>query len=135
MVSSPDSKMQKCIADKTFSAGNAALGKVVRVEDIKAALPGIGNREYMVQQIHDILHSYYNVAMSRFIDNVCMQSANYFLLSGPSSPLKLLSPTFVYRLSEQELAGIVGDDPVIKRQRLQLMKEIEELEVAKKILL
>ncbi|KAL4744658.1 hypothetical protein BDW72DRAFT_78884 [Aspergillus terricola var. indicus] len=131
----PDSRMQKCIADKTFSAGNAALGKVVRVEDIKAAIPGIGNREYMVQQIHDILQSYYNVAVNRFIDNVCMQSSNYFLLSGPSSPLKLLSPTFVYRLSDQELADIVGEDPVIHRQRLQFLKQIEELEVAKKILL
>jgi hypothetical protein len=127
--------MQKCIADKTFSAGNAALGKVVRVEDIKAAIPGAGNREHMVQQIHDILHSYYKVAVNRFIDNVCMQSANYFLLSGPNSPLKLLSPTFVYRLSDQELADIVGEDPVIQRQRLQLMKQAEELEVAKKILL
>ncbi|KAL4816785.1 P-loop containing nucleoside triphosphate hydrolase protein [Aspergillus spinulosporus] len=135
LQSRPDLKMQKCIADKTFSAGTAALGKVVRVEDIKAAIPGIGNREYMVQQIHDILQSYYNVAVNRFIDNVCMQSANYFLLSGPNSPLKLLSPTFVYRLSDQELADIVGEDPVIHRQRLQLLKEIEELEVAKKILL
>ncbi|KAL4735605.1 P-loop containing nucleoside triphosphate hydrolase protein [Aspergillus similis] len=134
-LQSPDWKMQKRIADKTFSAGNAALGKVVRVEDIKAAIPGIGNHEYMVQQIHDILQSYYNVAVTRFIDNVCMQSANYFLLSGPSSPMKLLSPTFVYRLSDQELADIVGEDPVIQRQRLQLLKQIEELEVAKKILL
>ncbi|KAL4999961.1 P-loop containing nucleoside triphosphate hydrolase protein [Aspergillus recurvatus] len=135
LQSRPDSRMQKCIADKTFSAGNAALGKVVRVEDIKAVIPGMGNREYMVQQIHDILQSYYSVALARFIDNVCMQSANYFLLGGPNSPMKLLSPTFVYRLSDQELADIVGEDPVIHRQRLQLSKEIEELEVAKKILL
>ncbi|RDW58965.1 uncharacterized protein DSM5745_11171 [Aspergillus mulundensis] len=135
LQSRPDSKMQKCITDKTFSAGNVALGKVVRVDDIKAAMPGMSNRDYMVQQVHDILQSYYNVAQARFIDNVCMQSANYFLLSGPKSPMKLLSPTFVYRLSDQELADIAGEDPVIHRQRLQLSKEIEDLEVAKRILL
>lgn len=128
-------KMQKCIAEKTFSAGNVALGKVVRVDDIRAALPGLTNRDYMVQQVHDILRSYYRVAQARFIDNVCMQSANYFLLNGPDSPMKLLSPTFVYRLSDQELEDIAGEDPVIHRQRLQLSKEIDELDVAKRILL
>ncbi|KAL4926389.1 dynamin family protein [Aspergillus undulatus] len=131
----PEMKMQKLIADKTFHAGNAALGKVVRLEDIKSAMPGYSNRDYMVQQIHDILQAYYNVAQARFVDNVCMQSANYYLLSGPKSPMKLLSPTFVYRLSDQELEDIAGEDPVIHRQRLQLSKEIEDLEVAKKILL
>ncbi|KAL4983311.1 P-loop containing nucleoside triphosphate hydrolase protein [Aspergillus falconensis] len=135
LQSRPESRMQKCITDKTFSAGNAAMGKVVRVEDIKAAIPGMGNREYIVQQLHDILQAYYNVAVARFIDNVCMQSANHFLLSGPNSPMKLLSPMFVYRLSDQELADIVGEDPVIHRQRLQLLREIEDLELAKRILL
>ncbi|KAL4963472.1 dynamin family protein [Aspergillus stella-maris] len=135
LQSRPEMKMQKVIADKTFHAGNAALGKVVRLEDIKLAMPGFSNRDYMVQQIHDILQAYYNVAQARFVDNVVMQSANYYLLSGPKSPMRLLSPTFVYRLSDQELEDIAGEDPVIHRQRMQLSKEIEDLEVAKKILL
>ncbi|KAL4867954.1 hypothetical protein BDV12DRAFT_197670 [Aspergillus spectabilis] len=131
----PELKMQKYISEKTFHAGNVTLGKVVRVDDLKAALPVMNNMDFMVRHVHDILRSYYYVAQARFVDNVCMQSANYFLLSGPKSPIKLLSPTFIYRLSDQEIEDIAAEDPVIHRQRLQYTKEIEDLEVARKIIL
>ena len=125
--------MQKFIADKAFHAGS--MGKAARVDDIKALLPMLNNQDYMVRQVHDILQSYYHVAQSRFIDNVCMQSTNYYLLNGPKSPLKLLSPTFVYRLSDQDLEDIAGEDPVVHRKRLRLCREIEDLETARRILL
>ncbi|KAL3480843.1 P-loop containing nucleoside triphosphate hydrolase protein [Aspergillus californicus] len=131
----PELKMQKLIADKTFHAGNLALGKVIRVDDVRAALPGMSTLDIIVRQVHDILESYYNVAQARFVDNVCMQAVNYFLLSGPKSPLKLLSPAFVYRLDEQDLQDIAGEDPVVHRKRLQATKVIEDLEAARKILL
>ncbi|KAL4880632.1 P-loop containing nucleoside triphosphate hydrolase protein [Aspergillus karnatakaensis] len=131
----PELKMQRYLTEKTFHAGNVTLGKVVRVDDIRAALPGLSNLDFMLGQVHDILRAYYFVAQTRFVDNVCMQSANYFLLSGPKSPIKLLSPTFIYRLSNQELEDVAGEDPVIHRQRLQYTKEMEDLEVARKIIL
>ncbi|KAL2817509.1 P-loop containing nucleoside triphosphate hydrolase protein [Aspergillus cavernicola] len=131
----PELRMQKLIADKTFHAGNHALGKVIRVEDVKAALPGQSSRDVMVRQIHDILESYYHVAQSRFVDNVCVQSANYFLLAGPKSPMKVLSPTFVYRLTDAQLEDIAGEDPTVHKKRIEAMKVIEELEGARRILL
>ncbi|KAL4778612.1 P-loop containing nucleoside triphosphate hydrolase protein [Aspergillus varians] len=134
LQSRPEMKMQKFITDKSVHSVNGALGKVVRVDDIKAAMPGLTNVECMVRQVHDILQSYYQVAQARFIDSVCMQSSNYYLLSGPKSPMKLLSPMFVYRLSDQELEDIAGEDPAIHRQRQQLSNEIEALELARKIL-
>ncbi|KAL5344063.1 hypothetical protein BJX70DRAFT_7279 [Aspergillus crustosus] len=127
--------LQKYISEKTFHAGTVTLGKVVRVDDIKAVLPVMDNTDFLIRQVHDILQAYYYVAQARFVDNVCMQSASYLLLSGPKSPIKLLSPTFIYRLTDQELDDIAGEDPVIHRQRLQYTKEIEYIELARKIIL
>ncbi|KAI9373466.1 P-loop containing nucleoside triphosphate hydrolase protein [Aspergillus egyptiacus] len=131
----PELKAQKKIEEKAFHAGGVSLGKVVRMDDIRATLPGPSSTDIIIQQVHDVLQSYYNVALERFVDSVCMQSAYYYLLSGPNSPMKLLSPLFIYGLSDQELGDIAGEDPVARRMRQEFGKQIEELEVARKILL
>ena len=94
----------------------------------------MSNREHIVQDMHDILKAYYKVAMKRFIDGVMMQAVDYHLLSGSTSPLKVLSPELAGSLTTEELAQIAGEDELVRMRRLELKKTIDELERGKKIL-
>ena len=95
----------------------------------------MSNAEHIVRDIHDILESYYKVARKRFVDVICMHCANYNLVSAKETPLNLFSPTFVNNMSAEKLAEIAGEDPQTKRKRAMLMKEIQDLEAGRKILL
>jgi hypothetical protein len=94
----------------------------------------MSNVDHVVQEIHDILESYYVVAQKRFADNVCMQAVDYYIVTGPHSPLKLFSPSFVSGLSEEQLVEIAGEDAALKRKRAALNKEITDLDAAKRVL-
>ncbi|KAF7590639.1 hypothetical protein BBP40_002587 [Aspergillus hancockii] len=108
--------------------------QVIRLQDI-AVQNHMSNSEYTIQDIHDILQSYYNVARNRFVDNICIQAADYYLVNGPETPMKLFSPSFVNKLSKDKLAEIAGEDASVRRRRQNLKKEIRELEDGRKILL
>ncbi|KAK4981723.1 hypothetical protein LTR66_009764 [Elasticomyces elasticus] len=94
----------------------------------------MSNVEHIVLEIYDILQSYYEFARKRFTDNLCMQAADYHLVKGPGSPLKLFSPSFVSGLGEEQLEKIAGEDPALKRKRATLEREIENLEAGRKVL-
>jgi len=94
----------------------------------------MGNIEHTVEDIHVILKSYYKVARKRFVDVVCMQAADYFLVTGSESPLKLFTPSFVHRLSSDSLNLIAGEDVVSKRTRSVLLHEVQCLKAGKKLL-
>jgi hypothetical protein len=119
------------MATKSFDDGSH--GTVVKLDDIVQNHP-MRNTEHIVQDIHDILCSYYKVARKRFVDNVCMQAVDHFLVNGPETPLTIFAPSFVSSLNADELERIAGEDNVTKRQRHQLKKEIGSLEAGKKIL-
>lgn len=109
-------------------------GTVVRLDDaIKTDPNPMSNTQQTVQDIHDILCSYYEVALKRFTDNVAAQAVIYDLLSGPETPLGVFSPAFVGGLTAEELQGIAGEAPSVRRKREQLVKEIESLTEAKTI--
>lgn len=93
----------------------------------------MSNTTHTAQDIHDILESYYEVSLKRFVDAVIMQAAHYYLLTGPKTPLKLISPSYVHNLSESQLADIAGEDFNVRRKGEQLQNEIAELEKARKI--
>lgn len=95
----------------------------------------MSNIEHTVQDLHDILRSYYKVARKRFVDNICMQAAGYYLISGRETPMKLFAPSLVSSLTSEQLEEIAGDGAARKRKRRQLLKEIGDLKTAKKILL
>ena len=63
-----------------------------------------------------------------------MQAADYHLVTGPYSPLKLFSPSFVSQLTEEQLEEIAGEDATLKRKRAALNKEIANLETGKAVL-
>lgn len=95
----------------------------------------MSNVEHIVLEIHDILKSYYKVARKRFTDDICKQAADYFLVTGPESPLKLFSPSFVNDLSENQLEVIAGEDASLKRRRAALEKEIRNLDAGRRVLI
>ena len=121
------------VAMESKSFNNCSHGQVVRFDDIVANHP-MSNVEYVVREIHDILKAYYKVARKRFVDNVCMQASDYHLVTGPTTLLKLFFPSFVSRLSMEQVAEIAGEDRALKRKREALNKEIKDLEAGKKIL-
>ncbi|KAK2734158.1 hypothetical protein FQN55_002899 [Onygenales sp. PD_40] len=125
-------RMEAEMKNQSFS--DCEHGTVVRLEDI-AYRNSMSNAEHTVQDLHDILESYYEVARKRFVDSVCMQAADFHLVTGPETPIKQFSPAFVQGLSPEQLEEIAGEDAKLKRKRTQLRKEIKELEAGRKILL
>ena len=116
----------KAISDRTH-------GEVVKLDDIMQNHP-MSNADHAIQDLHDILHSYYKVALKRFIDSLRMQAADHFLITGSRTPLTLFSPAFVAGMTPEQLEEVAGEDLTIKRRRVQLEKEQRDLEDGKKIL-
>lgn len=106
---------------------------VIKLEQAGRAY-AMSNDEHVIEEIHDILKSYYKVSRKTFVDNVCKQATNHFLLHSGNGPLRLFSPTFVNRLSNVELEEIAGEAPPLRRSRVQLKREVVSLREAMKIL-
>lgn len=95
----------------------------------------MSNVEHTVNDLHDILEAYYKVARKRFVDVMCMQAADHYLVNGQTSPLRIFSPAFVNKLSGENLDKIAGETELIRKKRTQLQHDIEVLEKGRKILL
>ncbi|KAB8077608.1 hypothetical protein BDV29DRAFT_153477 [Aspergillus leporis] len=65
-------RQNSTIEKKAFD--DCSHGKVVRVDDLNHQ-QHMSNITHIVQDLSDILRSYYKVARKRFVDNVCMQAA------------------------------------------------------------
>jgi len=63
-----------------------------------------------------------------------MQAADYYLTTGPRTPLKLFSPAFIAEMTPSQLEEVAGEDLTLKRRRIQLEKESRNLEDGKRIL-
>jgi hypothetical protein len=100
---------------------------VVRLEHASQAGRSMSNEQHVVQDIHDILESYYKVCLKTFVDSICRQSVIHYLLECNEGPLALFSPIFVSQLSAEALEEIASEAPVLKRTRAQLTKEIASL--------
>jgi len=109
-------------------------GMVVLLKHASQPVRSMSNEEHVVQDIHDILKSYYKVCRKTFVDSVCKQSVIHYLLECDESPLALFSPMFVSQLSAGALEGTAGEAPTLKRKRAQLKKEVVSLNQAVKIL-
>ncbi|CAK1356816.1 unnamed protein product [Cercospora beticola] len=109
-------------------------GKVVQLEHALQPLRSMSNEQHIVEDIHDILKSYYKVCRKTFVDNVCRQSVIHYLLESDLSPLALFSPLYVSQLSADVLESIAGEDQALKRDRARLTKEEASLAEAVKVL-
>ncbi|KAL8791488.1 MAG: hypothetical protein Q9213_000105 [Squamulea squamosa] len=119
------------VKDKTID--DVEHGYVVKLSDLHRAT-NMSNNESTIQLLHDILESYYKVARKRFVDNICMQAADYHLVRGPDTPVKVLSPSFVSGLTPEQLDRIAGEDALTRRTRAELTRQVESLKKAKKLL-
>lgn len=108
-------------------------GEMVKLDAIVQTSTA-SNTNHTIGDLHDILKSYYKVARKRFVDVVCMQAVDHYLLTGPAAPLKLFSPSFVSGLKKDQLERIAGEDVSTKKKREELKREIENLTEGKKIL-
>lgn len=93
------------------------------------------NAEHTVQDIHDILKAYYKIARKRFVDVVCMQGADYYLVSGPDTSVRFFSPAFVTELKPEALEMIAGESVSTRKKRTELICKIGNLESGRKILM
>lgn len=84
--------------------------------------------------IHDVMKSYYEVTCSRFVDNVCTQVVDHFLMSGEKSPLRVLSSARVNKMTPRELEIVAGEEAVSRSMRDRLKREIATLEEGQNIL-
>jgi hypothetical protein len=92
----------------------------------------LSNEDQAVEDIHDILKSYYKVALKRFVDNVIVQVVERQLL-GHNGPIKLLCPEYVGTLSDSELKNIAGEDFATSVTRTDISSKIERLQKALRI--
>lgn len=128
-------QQRMCKAAAAKSISDCQHGTVVRLSDLTQTHHDMTNQEHLVQDLHDILKSYYKVARKRIVDTLCMQAAAYHLVSGPDTPLRLFSPGLISGLSGEQLEEIAGEEVLMKRRRAQLLKELEDLETGRRILL
>lgn len=109
---------------------------VVKPEDPRRSkAANASNAEHTVQDIHDILKAYYKVARKRFVDVVCMQGADYYLVSGRDTSIRFFSPRFVTELKPDALEIIAGESVSTRKKRAELVRKIGNLESGRKILL
>ncbi|KAI9843392.1 MAG: hypothetical protein M1837_006418 [Sclerophora amabilis] len=120
-------RMRSIMEQSSFN--DCKHGAVVRLDDL-IHKQSMSNVDHVVQEMHDILASYYKVARERFVDAVCKQGADYHLISGKHTPLKLFSPAFVNSMSSEQLEEVAGEDASAKRTRAALNKQMKDLEAA-----
>lgn len=113
---------------KTEGGGKPLL----RLKDILGVV--MSNDDHTIQDLHDTLKSYYKVARKRFVDAVCLQAVDHFLVSGKISPLWILSPYFIGKMLDAELHQIAGDEDENIRRRNMLEIELCSLKAEEKIL-
>jgi hypothetical protein len=112
----------------------SGYGEVVKLDHMGQPSNRLTNSKYTVCDLHDILESYYKVARKRFVDNICMQAGDRFLVTGPDAPTKVFSPSFVSGLTDEQLDTIAGESAATRRKRGELTREIASLEKGKKLL-
>lgn len=63
-----------------------------------------------------------------------MQAADYQLVTGPDTPVKVFSPEFVSELTDEQLDSIAGESVATRRKRAELRREIDSLNKGKALL-
>ncbi|KAK8122068.1 interferon-induced GTP-binding protein Mx1 [Apiospora sp. TS-2023a] len=131
MVSSAGEKVMHSPNDISGSEN----GVFISLESLRNLSLAKSNSAQIVERIHDVLASYYKVARKRFVDVVCQQVVEYFLLSDDENcPLQVFTSKFVRRLNVQQLDDIAGEDASVRDLRAKLDRDIGDFEGALDIL-
>ncbi|KAJ4409410.1 hypothetical protein N0V85_004106 [Neurospora sp. IMI 360204] len=126
---------QKSILSGLETTGQNTKVDLSKVQSVMtSAVENKSNADQVREDIHDILKSYYKVARKRFVDNICQQAINHFLLDGDQSPVKVFTADWVAKLSDHRLNSIAGEDAVTTTARQRLETELEGLKKALEVL-
>lgn len=126
-------RLQNSLSSLAISTADSE-GPVVRLASLSRLNTTSSNPEQVREYLHDILESYYKVSVKRFVDVICQQVIDHFLVSGDASPLHVFSTGLVLDLSTDALDMIAGEDQATKQERERLMRETESLEAAIQVL-
>lgn len=125
-------RLQQSLSDLEIDDVTGPVIKVKALSSLK--IWDKSNPAQVREQLHDILQSYYEVSLKRFVDVVCQQVVDHFLLNGKDSPLRVFSTELVFSLSASELEMIAGEDQITKQERERLGREIDSLQAAMQVL-
>lgn len=114
----------------SLAIGSDTEGPVIRLASLSSLDINRSNPEQVREYLHDILESYYKVSVKRFVDTICQQVIDHFLLNGKDSPLHVFGTDLVFDLSADTLEMIAGEDHATKQERERLRTEMERLEAA-----
>jgi hypothetical protein len=116
----------------SWDTGDGQREPLLRLKDILGVV--MSNDDHTIQDLHNTLKSYYKVARKRFVDAVCLQAVDHFLVSGKTSPLWIFSPHFIGNMSDAELHQIAGDEDETLKRRNMLETELASLKAGEKIM-
>jgi hypothetical protein len=94
----------------------------------------LSNEDQAAFDIHDILKSYYKVAVKRFIDNVVIQVVERHYL-GFDGPVRLFCPEYVGGLSDPVLRSIAAETFIVSMSRADINAKLQRLQKALEIAL
>ncbi|EED14831.1 hypothetical protein TSTA_043050 [Talaromyces stipitatus ATCC 10500] len=121
---------QRDVKEKVISA-NLLLDHIRKeIPALLAGLEGLlapAKEELKGYDIHDIVKSYYKLAMKRFLDNVVIQVVERHVL-GPNTPLRLFSPDFVDDMDEKDVTSIAAESSSTTQARSDLSPKLERLQ-------
>ncbi|KAG4443380.1 hypothetical protein IFR05_001169 [Cadophora sp. M221] len=117
---------------QSWTTDDVQKGPLLRLKDTIAMF--VGNDGQSAQNLHDTLEAYYKVARKRFVNAICLQAVDHFLISNKQRPLWLFSPQFIGTMTNKELNEIAGEGNEAANRRERLIEEIESLKAGQKIL-
>ncbi|KAG8167920.1 hypothetical protein KVR01_003609 [Diaporthe batatas] len=118
---------------RSLAIGTSSGEHVVRLASLSSLDINRSNPEQVREYLHDILESYYKVSVKRFVDTICQQVIDHFLLNGKDSPLHVFGTDLVFDLSADTLEMVAGEDHATKQERESLRIEMERLEAAMQV--
>jgi hypothetical protein len=92
----------------------------------------MSNDDHTIQDLHNMLKSNYKFAQTRFVDAVCLQAVDHFLVGGKASPPWIFSPNFIAKMSDDELQQIAGDEDETIKRRNRIKTKLCSLEAGEK---
>ena len=87
----------------------------------------MSNEDQTTQDLYDTLEAYYKVSRKRFVDAICLQAVDHFLISNKEGPLWLFSPQLIGQLTDSELSMIASESEQTVMRRSRLIEETTNL--------
>ncbi|KAF5711608.1 RBTMx2 [Fusarium mundagurra] len=87
----------------------------------------LSNQDRMVSDIHDVIKVYYGIRLESFISHVTQTIVEGFVMD-KNGPLSKMTTEYVLSLPKQEVSDMTKEDKTAGQLRVQLNREIKDLE-------